>query len=131
MKTITVDNITIEVNRETIRARMHSTALNAHSIMLMDEIAEEVGVSRLAIAGALADFVLMSPRVKVIKGKLDFEFPAHNVSPEEFKINFYAYLDSDYAAVIDQIVKALNELHRAQNPNLFPGVVLPDDEKKS
>ncbi|MCK5603758.1 hypothetical protein KAR91_17860 [Candidatus Pacearchaeota archaeon] len=131
MKTVTVDKITVEVRQETIRARMHSTTLNANSILLMDEIAEEVGVTKLAIAAALADFVLMSPRVKVVKGKLDFEFPAHNVSSEQFKINFLAYLDSDYLAVIDQIIVAINELDRAQNPNLLPGMVLPDNEKKS
>lgn len=131
MKKITVDKVTVEVRRTTIRARMHSTALNATSLTLIDEIVEEMSVSEVAIVYALADFVTMAPRVKVVKGKMDFEFPVHNETSETFKSKFYAYLDSDFVTLIDEIVKTMNELDRVQNENLLPGVVLADNEKKS
>lgn len=130
MKAITVDEITVEVRKTTIRSRMHSTSLNANSILLAEEIASEISMGELAVAAALADFVTMSPRVKVVKGNLDFEFPAHNVSPEKFKTEFYGYLDSDYATLIDQIVITLNEFDRVQNLNLAPGQIPDKDEKK-
>ena len=130
MKTINVDEITVEVYRETIRARMYKTALFATAIAVLEELAQEMGISKRQVSEGLADFGAIAPRIKVVKGKLDFEFPLHSDAPDIFKAKYHKYLDSKYATLIDKIAEAINALDRVQDIDLLPGVVLDDDDKK-
>lgn len=131
MKTVSDGKVTIEVYRETVRARMHNGALCKIAALVIDDLVEETGLEYIPIEANLINFAAIVPNMKVIKGKLDFEFPAHNETPEKFKAIYTAYLDSQFAALLDEATKVMNEISRAQDADLLPGVIIPDDQKKS
>lgn len=131
MKTVSDGKVTIEVRRETVRARMHNGALCKIAALVIDELVEETGFDYIALEANLINFAAIVPNMKVVKGALDFEFPAHNEAPEKFKAIYTAYLDSQFLALLEKATKTMNEISRAQDADLLPGVIIPDGEKKS
>jgi len=129
METISVNGVTVEISRKTIRARMYTTALHSLAFSVLDEIVEETGLSRAIINANCADFSALAPRVKVVKGKLDFKFPLHTDTAEQFKIQLYKWLDSEHLTLIDKIIEIVNALDRVQDVDLLPGLELADTPK--
>jgi hypothetical protein len=110
---------------------MHKVALGAIAVDNSDDIAKDVELDFTLVETLAMNFAIIATRIKVVDGELDFELPAHNATSEQFKVCFNDYLDSQYAALMDEVVAAINELDRAQDPDLLPGLIIPDNEKKS
>jgi hypothetical protein len=94
-----------------------------------EELIEEMGISPAMLNNCLGDFGVLGSRVKVTKGKIDFELPKHNDTPEEIKAKFDKFLDTEHAAFMDEVCVEINKMDRVQDKNLAPGH-LPDEKDK-
>lgn len=131
MVEITENGVTIAVTPETIRNRMHRAIIHKHVYANYIEIAEAIGYEAVDIIKVLADFGDISPRVKMLKGKLDFEFLVHTDGMEQITEKFNRYTDSKQIALVTKIIETINAMDAPHDPDLTAGALPEDTEKKS
>lgn len=130
MTEITVNGVTIEVTPETIRNRMHRAIIHKCIYANYVEIAEKVGYEATDIISILTAFGDISPRVKILKGKLDFEFISHVDSMEQIADKFDRYADSNAIELVTKIIETINAMDAPNDPDLTAGALAEDVEKK-
>ncbi len=129
MVEITENGVTVAVTPETIRNRMHRAIIHKRIYANYIEIAEAIGYEAVDIISVLSDFGDISPRVKIIKGKLDFEFIVHTDGMEQITKKFNRYVDSKQIELVTKIIETINAMDAPHDPALTVGA-LPDDVEK-
>ena len=128
---VTANGVTVAVAPETIRNRMHRTIIQKRIYANYVEIAEKLGYESVDIITILSDFGAISPRAKILKGKLEFEFISHVDSMEQIVEKFNKYADTEAIELVTKIIETVNAMDAPHNPDLTAGALPEDTEKKS
>ncbi len=131
MVEVTENGVTIAVTPETIRNRMHRAIIHKRIMADYVEITEKLGYESTDILTILTTFGDISPRVKVLKGQLDFEFIVHTDGMEQITKKFNRYADSKQIALVTKIIETINAMDASHDPDLTAGALPEDTEKKS
>lgn len=92
------------------------------------DVAEELGVEKIVLDDALADYLQMSIRVSELNGALDFEFADTKDTPEQVKEKFMVYLDTQDIEFIDKLTDEINAVDAPADADIAP---LEPTEKKA
>jgi flagellar basal body rod protein FlgF len=130
MTEVTANGVTLAVAPETIRNRMHRAIIHKHIYANYVEIAESLGYESVDILTILTDFGDISPRVKILKGKLDFEFISHVDSMEQIIEKFNNYADSKAIELVLKLIKTVNAMDAPNDSDLTAGALPETVEKK-
>ena len=127
---VTANGVTVAVTPETIRNRMHRAIIHKRIYANYVEISEKLGYESVDILKVVSDFGDISPRVKILKGKLDFEFISHIDSMEQIVEKFNKYADSDAVELVTKIIETVNAMDAPNDPDLTAGALPETVEKK-
>ena len=127
---VAVNGVTVAVAPETIRNRMHRAIIHKRIYANYIEIAEKLGYEAVDIISILSDFGDISPRVKILKGELDFEFISHVDSAEKITEKFDKYADSVAIELVTKIIETVNAMDAPNDPDLTAGALPETVEKK-
>lgn len=128
---VTENGVTVAVTPETIRNRMHKAIIHKRIFANYVEITEKLGYDADDIITILTTFGDISPRVKVLKGKLDFEFILHTDGMEQITEKFNRYADSKQIELVTKVIETINAMDAPHDPDLTAGALPDDVEKKS
>jgi hypothetical protein len=133
MTKVSKNGITVEIQTETIRHRLERIGLYAIATEIGPDLAKELGMSEAIIEDTLIRVFKFCLRAKVVKGKLDFEIPAHTDGEEQVKAKFLQILDSQYVLLIDKANLAIDAMDKGQDVALAPTPLLDsasEEQKK-
>jgi len=127
---VEAQGVTVEVAPETVRSKINKQIIHKKIYLSYIEIAEVLGYSAEDILQPIIDFGSLGPRVKITKGKIDFQFITHHDTVKEVEKKCNAYLDSDCLELTEAIINAANSLDTPHDPDLTAGALPESVEKK-
>jgi len=110
----------MKVTRRTPRTQLVTDVIRVKAVELEPGLAEEYGLDDGYIRLALSQFAMLSTRMIVENGEVDFELARGNDTPAQLRAKFMAYFESKCLPIIEAAFAEIGEMDKPFDAALAP-----------